>query len=91
LERANVGSTQSDYSFLKDEAAAAAGVPLSNVNYQSWLECDGTKKAFSDSCEAGQQIARYVSIEIWKDFVPSFNWTGSSTIRISGEAAARIQ
>jgi Tfp pilus assembly protein PilV len=91
VERANVGSTQTDYSFLRDEAAAAASVPVSNVNYDSWLECDGARKAFSDSCEADQQVARYVSIEIWKNFIPSFNWTSSSAIRIAGAATVRIQ
>jgi hypothetical protein len=95
LERASIGTTQSvgstDYSFLRAEAATAARVPLSNVNYRSWLECDGTQKAFDDVCEEGQQIARYVEIEIWKNFVPSFDWTGSSTIRIAGQAAVRIQ
>jgi Flp pilus assembly protein TadG len=94
MERAALGTTNastSDYSFLREEAATAAGVPLANVTYDSWVECDGTRQPnYTDECTATQQVARYVHIEITKAFVPNFKWTGAS-FNISGDAAMRIQ
>ena len=93
LERAAVGTTNTDYSFLAAEAAAAAGVPQSDVTFENWLECDGTRMPnYSDVCTSGQQIARYIRVTIYKNFSPSFKWTGKgSTYRLSGAAAARVQ
>ncbi len=93
LERAAVGSTQTDYSFLKQEAATAAGVPLENVTFDNWLECDGTRMPSYDSvCLEEQQVARYLYVKIEKDFIPNFRWTGGDQpIRISGDAAVRVQ
>ena len=93
LERAAVGSTQPDYSFLKEEAAAAGAVPIENVTFENWLECDGTKMPSYDSvCLEEQQVARYLYVKIEKDFVPNFRWTGGDQpIRISGDAAVRVQ
>src|SRR5687767_3100721 len=39
LERAAVGTTNTDYSFLRQEAATAAGVPIDDVTFDNWLEC----------------------------------------------------
>ena len=93
LERAAVGTTNTDYSFLAAEAAAAAGVPQADVTFENWLECDGTRMPnYSDVCTANQQIARYIQVTIYKNFSPSFKWTGKgSTYRLSGAAAARVQ
>ena len=91
VERANLGTSTTDYSFLRGEAASAAGVPIENVTYQNWLDCDGVRMAsFDDQCEPAQEITRYVSIRIEKDFVPGFSWNGGP-VRIAGEAAVRIQ
>ena len=93
LERAAVGTTNTNYSFLAAEAAAAAGVPQSDVTFDNWLECDGTRMPnYSDVCTANQQVARYIQVTIYKNFSPSFKWTGKgSTYRLSGAAAARVQ
>ena len=93
LERAAVGTTNTDYSFLRQEAATAAGVPIDDVTFDSWLECDGTRMPnYSDICTADQQVARYIQVTIYKNFSPSFKWTGKgSTYRLSGAAAVRIQ
>jgi Flp pilus assembly protein TadG len=99
LERAILGTSISsttgtntdDYAFLRDEAAAAAGVPVANVTYTPRLYCDGVEQAsFNDVCNAGQEISRYIYIRIIKDFVPSFTWTGAA-IPIEGDASVRIQ
>ena len=93
LERAAVGTTNTDYSFLRQEAATAAGVPLADVTFDNWLECDGTRMPnYSDVCTDSQQVARYIQVTIYKNFSPSFKWTGKgSTYRLSGAAAVRIQ
>jgi Flp pilus assembly protein TadG len=93
LERAAVGTTNTDYSFLAAEAAAAAGVPAADVTFDNWLECDGTRMPnYSDVCTSSQQVARYIQVTIYKNFSPSFSWTGKgSTYRLSGAAAARVQ
>jgi Flp pilus assembly pilin Flp len=93
LERAGVGSTKDDYSFLKQEAANAAGVPIENVTLDNWLECGGTRMPnYSDPCEAGQQGARYIYIKIQKAYQLSMSLPGqSSTMLLSGDAAVRVQ
>jgi len=100
LERVAVGSVQSDYSYLRAEAAAAAGVPESNVTIDAWLECDGVRQPqFDGFCPDGQMISRYVQIGIAGSYRPSFpagplalrssNADGSVPIAVS--TALRIQ
>jgi Flp pilus assembly pilin Flp len=91
LERAGVGSTQTDYSFLAVEAAKAAGVSADKVTLANWLECNGTRMADFDAvCAPTQEISRYVSIQIRNTFQPSFFMTGGP-IQIVGDAAVRVQ
>lgn len=90
VERANADTTSSGYSYLREEAAIAADVPVANVTLETWRECNGTRQAtFDGICDAGQEIARYVRVKIVKDYVPTFSWNGSA-IRISGDAAVRV-
>lgn len=93
LERAGVGSTKSDYSFLKQEAATAADVPIENVTFDNWLECAGTRMPnYSDPCQDGQQAARYIYIKIEKTYQLSMSLPGqASSMRLSGDAAVRVQ
>ena len=93
LERAAVGGTQTSYDYLRQEAANAAGVPLSDVTLDNWLECGGTRMAsYDEPCQSGQQIARYIKLRIEKTFVPSFKWTNvSGPLRLKGDAAVRVQ
>jgi Flp pilus assembly pilin Flp len=93
LERAGVGSTQTDYSFLKQEAANAAGVPLANVTFDNWFECGGTRMPnYDDPCAAAVQQARYIYVKIEKDFKLSINMPGQpQTMRLYGDAAVRVQ
>ena len=100
LERVAVGSVQSDYSYLKAEAAAAAGVPESNVTVDSWLECDGVRQAdFNAICPDGQMISRYVQIAIAGSYRPLFSagplargyGSAGGTVPIAVSTALRIQ
>jgi hypothetical protein len=93
LERAGVGTTKSDYSFLREEAATAAGVPVDNVTLDNWLECAGTRMTnYTDACQEGQQGARYIYIKIEKTYQLSMSLPGqASTMRLSGDAAVRVQ
>ena len=100
LERVAVGSVQSDYSYLRAEAAAAAGVPVENVTIDSWLECDRVRQAqFDGSCPDGQMISRYVQIGIAGSYRPSFPVgplarrysNADGTVPITVSTALRIQ
>jgi Flp pilus assembly pilin Flp len=93
LERAGVGSTQTDYSFLKQEAATAAGVALTDVTFDNWLECGGTRMPnYDDPCADGAQQARYIYVKIEKNFQLSINLPGQpQTLRLYGDAAVRVQ
>ena len=93
VERAGVGSSQSDYSFLRQEAATAAGVPLANVTFQNWLECGGTRMPnYDDPCGNNVQQARYILVKVEKDFKLSVTLPGQPQImRLYGDAAVRVQ
>lgn len=100
LERVAVGSVQSDYTYLKPEAAAAAGVPESSVTVDSWLECDRVRQAdFNAICADGQMISRYVQIGIAGSYRPSFSagplarryGAANGNVPISVSTALRIQ
>lgn len=108
IELATLGSTatRTDYTFLEDEAASAAGVPAEQVTLDQWLECtagDGTvtrAESFNSVCPTGEQSARYVSISIYDDYVPNFGsipYLGSlatnadGSMRLTADAGVRVQ
>jgi Flp pilus assembly pilin Flp len=94
LEKVAVGTVQSDYTFLKAEAATAAGVPVTSVTVDNWLECDRVRQAsFTGSCASGQMTSRYVEVSISSTYSPRFNYgpLGGSAVPISATAALRIQ
>jgi Flp pilus assembly protein TadG len=100
LERVAVGSVQSDYSYLRPEAAAAAGVPVANVTVDNWLECDGVRQtSFDGVCPDTQMVSRYVRIAITGTYTPSFDYGplargfggANGTVPISASASLRIQ
>lgn len=94
LEKVAVGSVQSDYSFLRAEAATAAGVPQSSVAVDNWLECDRARQTdFAGSCAAGQMTSRYVQVTINGSYTPRFSLgpLGSSSVPLQASAAVRIQ
>jgi Flp pilus assembly protein TadG len=96
LELAQQGTRLNDYSFLEAQAETAAG-PGADATLTQWLECDGgAAQAFTNSCAAGQQMARYVTLEISKPFVPVFTGAGypketDGSIRLKARASLRVQ
>jgi len=101
LEKAAVSNKRTDFAYLRAEAAAGAGVPESNVTINAWLECSGTRMPnFTDSCSAGQQVARYVEVTAKANFVPSFPYSytlmgisksGDGAMPLQSKAAIRVQ
>src|SRR5688572_30047213 len=57
LERVQLGTVQTDYSFVTTEAATAAGVPVSQVTLDTWRECDRTRQStFEGVCNTGEEL-----------------------------------
>ncbi|HEU0311558.1 MAG TPA: TadE/TadG family type IV pilus assembly protein [Sphingomicrobium sp.] len=90
--------SSTSYNTLKAEAASSAGVAESNVTIDFWLQCNGTRQTdYDTSCTTGQVSARYLTVEVQKDFMPMFgtkyfpgaNSDGTYTIR--SEAGIRTQ
>lgn len=91
-------ASSSTYATLYSEAAAAAGVPVSDVTVDYWLECNGARAAnYESSCTPGQAYARYVTVEIEKNFTPMFGTrffpgaNNDGTFTLNGEAGLRTQ
>ena len=99
-------AASNDYSAaLKTEGAAAAGVAESAVTPDNWLECsaDGVTwtrdpEGFNDACDAATPMyARYVTVEIKKNYKPLFSskyFPGSDqsgNYTLKGKAGIRIQ
>lgn len=102
IELATLGNRPlADYSFLRTEAATAAGVPVAQVTLDQWLECDNARQAsFSGACTGTQQSARYITITVYKDHRPTFEWipilgrlatAANGTIRITSDSGVRVQ
>lgn len=96
------GSGQTNYDFVRNEAATAAGVPTSNVTLDNWLECDGVRQSdFNGTCVSTAQIARYVSIRVTSQFSPPFDYAligrvfGSTgfggAVTLVGDSTVRVQ
>lgn len=76
-----------DYTFVETEAKAAAGA-TATVDVDLWLECDGEEKLYTSSCEDDEETARYLRVNISKDFHGDFYFP---TIPMSASGALRIQ
>jgi Flp pilus assembly pilin Flp len=82
-------ATDVDYSYVRTEAAAAAGVPPSQVVLTRWLECDGgDPKIVTETCEDDEDVARYLRVRISKDFHGDFYY---DTIHLHASGALRTQ
>ena len=102
LEKVAVGSVQSNYSSLRQEAATAAGVPLANVTVSNWLECNRVRQSdFNGTCPDGQMVSRYVQVAITSSYQPSFDYgpigrsfgerSADGSFPLSATAAMRVQ
>ncbi|HEX8579140.1 MAG TPA: TadE/TadG family type IV pilus assembly protein [Allosphingosinicella sp.] len=83
---ANGGSP--DYTFLKQEVASAANIPLGNVTMEQWLECNGAKQgSFTGTCPDNNDTARYLQLKATKEFrgkmyLKSFTLAATSAVRV---------
>ena len=91
-------STTSTYDTLQSEAAAAAGVPVSDVTIDYWLECDGSRQSdYNTSCSGSQTYARWVTVSVQGTFTPMFRSkyypraNSNGTFTIIGKAGMRTQ
>ena len=93
LEKVAVGTVRTDYSFLRAEAASAAGVAESAVTVDNWLECDRARQTnFDGSCAAGTMTSRYVQVTINASYTPRFSVGPLATsVPLQASAALRIQ
>jgi Flp pilus assembly protein TadG len=99
LEKVAVGSVQSDYQYLKAEAAAAANVPASSVTVTNWVECDQVvQPLWTDNCTATQLTARYVRVSITTNYTPMFfegplaaTGDGNGNVAVTAAASVRVQ
>ena len=83
-------------SVLKAEGAAAATVDQSAVTVDYFLECNGTRQAWTTTCTDGQTYARYVTVDISKVYTPLFRtrFAGANTngtYTLHGKAGIRLQ
>lgn len=96
------GETGSDYEPMRQEAATAAGRPLTDVILDKWVECDRVRQTdFDTVCPTGQEYGRYLSIRINGFYTPMFNAGSLASIyggqgmgdgvQIRGDAAVRLQ
>jgi Flp pilus assembly pilin Flp len=86
---AGAQATDVDYSFVRTEAASAAGVPASQVVLTRWLECDGVEQpSVTGTCPDGDATARYLRVHISKDFHGDFYY---DTIHLHASGALRTQ
>ncbi len=100
LEKVAVRTTQSDFTAVGAEAAAEAGVPLSAVTIDTWLECDRARQTdITAPCAAGEETARYISVAIASSYTPTFDYGPlarsfggtDGVVPISAFAAVRMQ
>ncbi len=86
---AAANATDLDYSYVKTEAASAAGVPEDNVTLTRWLECNGVEQDDpAGTCAAGTDTARYLRVRIVKNFQGDFYY---QTIPMTATGALRTQ
>ena len=82
---------------LTAEAATAAGVAVSAVTVDYWLECNGSRQSsYATVCTPGQTYARYLTVQITKDFSPPIkfkfpNSNSDGTYTITTKAGIRTQ
>ena len=94
----SLGQVRTNYDFLQSEAVSAATAsgatnPVAAVD--AWLECNGTRQSQMNAvCPAGQQFARYISVEVTDTYFPLFTGAGlleAGGVPITGAATVRIQ
>jgi Flp pilus assembly protein TadG len=93
----NGQADRSSIAALTAEAAAAAGVDVSAVTVDYWLECDAARQTNYDSTCTGTAVSRrYLTVQISKSFSPMFavKWAGANsdnTYTVIGKTGVRTQ
>jgi Flp pilus assembly protein TadG len=87
---------ESDVADIKTNAASGAGVSTSAVTVDYWLECDAARTSWSSACAENQTLARYISVEVKKDYDPLFDTryfsqASGGVVPIKAKAGIRIQ
>jgi Flp pilus assembly protein TadG len=92
LEVAHTGTRMNNYSFLKAQAESAAG-PGATATVTQWLQCGAstTQLPFGNTCPSGQQTARYVTLEIVRNFDPIFTSAGYPNVTAEGLVPLRAR
>ena len=75
-----------DYGFVEEEAMSASGASEDQVEVTDWRECNGVET--TESCEEGEDSARYLRVRIEKNFQGEF-FLGTTPMSASG--TLRIQ
>ena len=89
------GPTGGNYSYLRAEAATAAGIPVEDVTVNEWAECTNAagvrrRETTTAACAAGtsttaaEEFARYVEIQIACTYNPMFSGMPFSTRNADG-------
>lgn len=95
LELASAGGATyatTQQSLIAQEAATAASVPASQVQVVQWLECDGVLQTTATTCNPGQQVGRYVSVQINATYTLPFSLPfGQNTIPLGAYSSVRLQ
>jgi Flp pilus assembly protein TadG len=96
LERVQVNGTNTDFTYVRTEAAAAAGVAESQVTVITWLECDNVKQAATvTTCAGTAEAGKYVKVTINNGFKPFFPFSplgarqSDGTVALSAAASVR--
>ena len=82
---------------IKGEAAAQAGIPVSDVTVVYQLECNEVKQpSYDDECPSGQRESRYILVTATAKYTPMFNlrFTGikaDGTYHLSSTSGLRTQ
>ena len=91
-----------DATYLRTEAASAAGVPTGNVTAEIFLECNGVRQTnFDTICATGETTARFINISITRQVNTLFDWQAAahlfgsqvfgSSITVTGNSLVRFQ
>lgn len=94
IERAYLGTPDDSYDYLLTQAANAAtdaGATGATVALDKWVECDGTRKVWTDTCTSGQQTARYLTLTINSKFAPMFSSVGYPNVQADGKVPISVK
>lgn len=84
IQLAAVQDIKRDYTYLRQTAADYAGVPLENVRFEAWLQCDGTRQgSYTAVCPAGTEKKRFIKLTVTSSY--SLHFPISYLVGDSGE------